>query len=86
MRNPWGLEIWKGTWSDSDTAHWTEDAKKALNHTSLMNDGVFFMSLSDYKEMIFGTTIGLYGWKLTRMDAVWNRKNGMDLYSFRWKF
>jgi len=32
VRNPWGGEIYQGPWSDKDTAKWTPDALKALNH------------------------------------------------------
>ena len=50
LRNPWGIEKFNGTWSDSDYESWTdelrEEAKVAVEEWE--NDGKFFMSLLDY--------------------------------------
>ena len=47
LRNPWGSEDFTGAWSDS-SSNWTNDLKDEVNHESA-NDGIFFMSIEDYK-------------------------------------
>lgn len=74
IRNPWGSERYHGTWSDKDTKNWTEDAKKALNHQANMGDGVFFMSISDYKSLFYNTIVGFYGGHISHASAKWDRK------------
>lgn len=86
IRNPWGSERYHGTWSDKDTKNWTEDAKKALNHQSNMNDGVFFMSIADYKTLFFNTIVGFYGdWKVSSAFSTWDRKTNIAKV-VNWKF
>ena len=50
LRNPWGVEKWKGPWSDS-SSEWTDALRKDANHES-SNDGKFFMSIKDYLEQV----------------------------------
>jgi hypothetical protein len=47
MRNPWGKESYDGPWSDKDS-RWTDDFKKQA-HLKVANDGVFYMTLKDFK-------------------------------------
>lgn len=47
MRNPWGKERYDGPWSDNDK-NWTDDFKKQA-HLKVANDGIFFLTLKDFK-------------------------------------
>lgn len=46
MRNPWGVEGFKGQYSD---ANMSSDVKSQLNHTS-SNDGTFYMLPAEFKS------------------------------------
>ena len=48
MRNPWASEQYTGAWCDS-CEEWTDKTKTEAGWTDA-NDGVFFMTLSDYYE------------------------------------
>lgn len=48
MRNPWGKEKYTGPWHDDDE-RWTEEFKKQAQHKNA-NDGVFYMTISDFKK------------------------------------
>ena len=50
LRNPWGLEKFNGTWSDSDDS-WTDELREEANHTN-NDDGKFFISIEDYKQYL----------------------------------
>ena len=53
IRNPWGQFEWHGDWSDQYHG-WTDEMKEEVGWSDA-NDGIFFMSLSDFKNE-FGTT------------------------------
>lgn len=73
MRNPWGSEHYKGTWSDKDTTKWTAAAKKALNHTT-QNDGTFYVPVADYKILFSGVSALDYReWKRGHKMSAWDR-------------
>ena len=61
LRNPWGIEKFNGTWSDSDYESWTEElreeAKVAVEEWE--NDGKFFMSFEDYLKNMQYTTFSV---------------------------
>jgi hypothetical protein len=72
VRNPWGSDQYKGPWSDSDTAKWTEDALKTLNHV-LEDDGMFWVPLNDFKNLFYDVSIALYqDWKQDSAQAEWD--------------
>lgn len=50
LRNPWGVETFKGRWSDKSHL-WTDDLLKQANHT-LDNDGKHHMAFEDYIEQM----------------------------------
>ncbi|KAL6714520.1 hypothetical protein ACLMJK_007945 [Lecanora helva] len=45
VRNPWGMEEWKGPWSDG-SEQWTPEWMEILNH-KFGDDGVFWISYED---------------------------------------
>jgi len=55
LRNPWGRGEWMGDWSDK-SQKWTPELKAQLNVKDA-NDGLFFMNISDYKEIFRETSI-----------------------------
>lgn len=48
MRNPWGTELYTGDWSD-ESELWN-DQLKAEAYWEDLDDGMFYMSLDDYKR------------------------------------
>ena len=62
IRNPWGSEKWRGDYSDSSSLM-TQDVRDQLDHRT-DNDGVFYISLADYKRYFDNTTINydVEGW------------------------
>jgi len=48
MRNPWGTELWTGDWSDQSQL-WNDQLKAEADWEDL-DDGMFYMSLDDYKR------------------------------------
>ena len=55
LRNPWGHQEWNGDWSDKSTK-WTPELRLKLGAVDL-EDGVFFISFSDYMNYYRSTTI-----------------------------
>lgn len=49
VRNPWGSFEWNKDWSDNSPL-WTPQAKRQVNFVSNDNDGLFWMSIEDFKE------------------------------------
>ena len=47
MRNPWGRIEWNGDWSDSSHL-WTAELRKQLNAHDDNDDGLFWISYSDF--------------------------------------
>lgn len=48
MRNPWGKERYDGPWNDKDE-RWTDEFKKQAKMV-VANDGIFYMTLDDFKK------------------------------------
>lgn len=55
LRNPWGHQEWTGDWADASDK-WTDALKTRLNHKQ-QDDGVFFMSFTDYTNYYRSTTV-----------------------------
>ena len=55
MRNPWGSELYKGDWGDS-SSKWTDALAKEVGLVK-KDDGVFYMSIEDYKTTFAETQI-----------------------------
>jgi hypothetical protein len=55
MRNPWGQKEWTGPWSDNSSL-WTDDLREELGSTA-EEDGVFFITYSDYVSHFATTSI-----------------------------
>jgi calpain-15 len=50
LRNPWGKESWTGEWSPK-SEKWTDELRKKLNYySSEKDDGIFFISLTDFMQ------------------------------------
>ena len=50
LRNPWGSDAWNGKWSDQDQATWNSnsDLLDLGVCPTMVDDGIFWMSLEDY--------------------------------------
>ena len=46
-RNPWGIDLFHGKWSDQSEL-WTDELAKEVGFVKNKNDGIFFMSIEDY--------------------------------------
>ena len=55
IRNPWGHVEWNGDWCD-DSDLWTDELKRQHGVTEA-NDGIFHMSIDDFKEEYDSVTI-----------------------------
>lgn len=75
IRNPWGSEAYRGPWSDKDTAKWTDDAKKALNHENA-NDGVWWVPVGVYRKHISSLFTLEYDEKaqIHSLEQVWDKQ------------
>ena len=58
IRNPWGRGEWSGNWGDKSSL-WTPEFKKQAGWVDA-DDGVFFMTYSDFKNNFETVTIGYY--------------------------
>ena len=86
MRNPSGEERYTGPWSDKSTK-WTDAAKKALRHTTTVNDGKFFIPYSVYKTTFVRTFVSfLSNWQRRTTRASWNRTTGTNGFYYAAKF
>jgi hypothetical protein len=73
LRNPWGRDIYNGSWNDKDTSKWTADAKAKLGHTT-GSDGTFWMPFKDFHTFFDVTTVGMYfDWKRDFKLTGWDR-------------
>jgi len=65
LRNPWGSFEWKGAFSDNSNL-WTEEYKRKVGFTNA-DDGVFFMTVEDFKTMFGQYDVCMYneGWEYT---------------------
>lgn len=57
LRNPWGKTEWSGAYKDSD-AFWTSATTAAEDKALIVNkdDGIFFMTIEDFKAYFFALT------------------------------
>mmetsp|Transcript_19879 Transcript_19879/g.18894 ORF Transcript_19879/g.18894 Transcript_19879/m.18894 type:complete len:131 (-) Transcript_19879:12-404(-) len=60
IRNPWGQKEWQGDWSDKSEKWLKAKGMKERVGLEDKDDGIFFISLSDYKEFFYITTICKY--------------------------
>ena len=60
IRNPWGYKEWGGDWSDSSEKWAKATNMKIKLGVEEKDDGIFFISLADYKEFFYITTICKY--------------------------
>ena len=58
IRNPWGLEDYRGAWSDF-SKEWTPELEKEVNLKKTKKDGIFYQSIEDYHKQ-FGDTVVSY--------------------------
>ena len=58
IRNPWGKDEWKGRYSDH-SKEWSKDLLAELDHKDL-DDGAFYMSLSDFDKHFTSVTVCRY--------------------------
>jgi hypothetical protein len=80
LRNPWGLAKWSGAWSNQDM---TEEAKKVLGATN-PEDGIFFMSISDFRSLFSFTVISLYqDWQVDTKQTSWDRTKPVTELSYK---
>ena len=56
LRNPWGGTEWKGDWSDESDL-WTDESQDQVGFTGAGNDGIFYMSETDYVTYYSNSTI-----------------------------
>lgn len=57
MRNPWGYERYICDWSDN-SSKWTPELRQEAGATdNYVNDGIFFMDITDYKTQGLATLI-----------------------------
>jgi calpain-15 len=56
IRNPWGNKEWTGDWSDKSPL-WDDHVKKQLPDHEIKNDGCFWMSMKDYDDFFYITTV-----------------------------
>ena len=56
MRNPWGHETYKGDWSDNSKL-WTDALAKEVGLVKNKKDGIFYISIADYKKAFTETIV-----------------------------
>lgn len=49
LRNPWGTFEWNGDWSDKSDK-WTPELKQQVDLKENSDDGLFWISLDDFKN------------------------------------
>ena len=59
VRNPWGQHEWKGKWCDN-SKEWTEKCKAQVAEYNPCNDGLFWMTWTDYVKYYYITTMCYY--------------------------
>ena len=81
LRNPWGQFEWKGDFSDNSSL-WNDEYKRKVGFTSA-DDGVFFMTVEDFRTKFDRYEVCMYndGWEYTyaTVDGV---SNHADYFSF----
>jgi len=80
IRNPWGTGEWKGKWSDKNSqGEWTDEMKAATGYKGL-NDGKFWMDITDYLANIRYTSYArAFGpnWKKITQYKTFSKKQVM---------
>ena len=69
LRNPWGKFEWTGDFSDNSKL-WTKEMKEKIGYSNV-DDGVFCMSVEDFKKNFSFYSIGMYhdGWEYSYLEA-----------------
>jgi hypothetical protein len=77
LSNPWGYDVYKGTWSDKSIL-WTQALRDEVGSVDNDQDGVFFQTLenffTDFNNIFFNKNLS--GWKY----SYWLNK-GRDIAS-----
>jgi len=73
IRNPWGKKEWTGDWSDKSPL-WDDFTKKQIN-LEVKNDGCFWMSMKDYDDFFYITTMCFFmsGYKEDTQITDWHK-------------
>jgi hypothetical protein len=86
MRNPWGLDVYKGSWGDMDTVNMTEEARIALNHPNNTEDGVFFVDYTDFYKFFPTVSVALWqDWKIESKHVELPRTENFKGKSFQFE-
>lgn len=64
VRNPWGAEGFKGSWSDN-SEKWTPEFIKEVGHVK-KNEGIFWISIEDYAKNFSETWVNYYPETMSR--------------------
>ena len=56
MRNPWGVEDYKGDWGDN-SSKWTDALAKEVGLVKNKKDGIFYISIEDYQKSFAETQV-----------------------------
>ena len=73
LRNPWGRKEWLGDWSDT-SGRWSKAMCDAVGYQPDANDGVFYMSLKDVREVynyVVWVEIFPTSWEVQRIKGRW---------------
>jgi hypothetical protein len=52
IRNPYGFKEWEGAWSDKSDL-WTKEARQVFSNVDDKDDGLFYISLEDFKKYFY---------------------------------
>jgi len=76
LRNPWGKFEWTGDYSDNSKL-WTNEMKEKIGYSN-EDDGVFCMTIEDFKKNFSFFSIGMYhdGWEYSYLEASSKHKHG----------
>lgn len=77
IRNPWGSEGYTGPYSDK-SSEWTPEARAALGSVD-KDDGIFWMTISDFKDLFDSITVGYFqDWHQDKKDQWWDRVSDLS--------
>ena len=82
VRNPWGSESWSGKWSDEDQTTWNSNANLFDLGVcpTMVNDGIFWMSLEDFVRYFSFTNICKYNDDDKHSHAFMNKQVAKESY------